>query len=89
LLLLLESQISRSVLDIIYKKNLKWLSRFRGVTIDAVWIGELDLLAPYTHKWELQAITALSVIPIYNLLLLSLMFSVWYSLLYPFPANGF
>jgi hypothetical protein len=32
---------------------------FRGVTIDGVWIGELDLLATCTHHSELQVITAL------------------------------
>jgi predicted transcriptional regulator len=37
------------------------LSRFWGVTIDEVWIGELDLLTTYTHVSELQVITALSL----------------------------
>jgi hypothetical protein len=38
------------------------LSRSRVVTVEGVWIGELDLLTPYTHHSELQAITAPSVI---------------------------
>jgi hypothetical protein len=38
------------------------LSRFRGITIDGVWIGWLDLSTPYIHHSELQVITALSLI---------------------------
>jgi hypothetical protein len=34
------------------------LSRFRGVTIDRVWIGELDLLTTCIHHSELHLITA-------------------------------
>jgi hypothetical protein len=37
-------------------------SLFVCVTIDRVWIGELDLLTTYTHHSELQVITALSLI---------------------------
>jgi hypothetical protein len=33
-----------------------------GVTIDGVWIGELDLLTTCTHHAELEVITALSLI---------------------------
>jgi hypothetical protein len=29
------------------------LSWFRGMTIDGIWIGELDLLTTCTHHWEL------------------------------------
>jgi hypothetical protein len=40
------------------------------VTIHGVWIGWLDLLTPYTHHSELQAITRLSLIyTLYNSLL--------------------
>jgi hypothetical protein len=35
---------------------------FGSVTIDGVWIGELDLLTTCTHHSELQVITALSLI---------------------------
>jgi hypothetical protein len=38
------------------------LSRFRGVTIEGVWIGELNLLTSSTRHSELQVITALSLI---------------------------
>jgi hypothetical protein len=34
------------------------------VTIDGVWVGELGLLATYTHQSELHVITALSLINI-------------------------
>jgi hypothetical protein len=40
----------------------KILSRPRGVTIDAVWVDELDLLVTRTHHSELQVISALSLI---------------------------
>jgi hypothetical protein len=30
---------------------------YLGVTVDGVWIGELDLLTTYTHHSELQVIT--------------------------------
>jgi hypothetical protein len=32
---------------------------YKGVTVDGVWIGELDLLTPYTHHLKLQAISNL------------------------------
>jgi hypothetical protein len=38
-------------------------SRFMGVTVYGIWTGELDLLTPYTHHSELQAIIAQSLFP--------------------------
>jgi hypothetical protein len=35
------------------------MSRFKGVTIDGVWISEFDLLTTCAHNSELQVITAL------------------------------
>jgi hypothetical protein len=37
----------------------KILSRFSGVTIDGVWIGEWIYLTTYTHDSELKALTTL------------------------------
>jgi hypothetical protein len=56
------------------------------VTIDGVWIVLLDLLHSYTLKSQLQVITALPLIPALHSSLVS---SVYYSLDYPFPGNGF
>jgi hypothetical protein len=42
--------------------NIILLSRFWGVTIDGVWIGEFDLLIICIHYSELQVIIALSLI---------------------------
>jgi hypothetical protein len=60
------------------------------VTIDGVWIGCLDLLAPYTHHSKLWVITALPLISaLYSSLLQTLVSSVYYSLHYPLSGNGF
>jgi hypothetical protein len=51
-------------------------------------IGFIDTL--YTYHSELQAITALQLnYTLYSLLLQTLVSSVYYSLHYPFPGNGF
>jgi hypothetical protein len=41
--------VQREVICIYYHE-------FRGVTIDEVWIGALDLLTTHTHQSELQAL---------------------------------
>jgi hypothetical protein len=69
---------------------LRSLSRVRVVTIRRGLDCILDLLATYTHRSELQVITALSLRSIlYNSLLHPLLSSVCYSHHESFPGNGF
>jgi hypothetical protein len=56
--------------------------------LDGVWIGWLDLVTPYTHQSELQAITALLLIATFYISLLHpLVSSVYYSLHNPCPVQ--
>jgi hypothetical protein len=66
------------------------LSQFRGVTIDEIWISELDLLTICTHHLELQVITALSLTStLYKSLDTNKSFPSLLCLQQPFPSNGF
>jgi hypothetical protein len=59
------------------------------VTIDGVWIGELDLLTTYTHHSELQVITTLLLISTLYKPLHAKTFPSLVCLQQPFPSNGF
>jgi hypothetical protein len=59
-------------------------------SLDGLWIGWLYLLTPYTHHSELHVITELPLISeIYSSPLQTLASTIYYSLYYPFPGNGF
>jgi hypothetical protein len=60
-----------------------------GVTIDGVWISELDLLTTCTHHSELQVITALSLISTFFKSLHAKFFLSLLCLQQPFPSSGF
>jgi hypothetical protein len=51
-----------NLMQSIFLRYILILSQFRGVTIDGVSIGELDLLTICTRHSELQVIRALSLI---------------------------
>jgi hypothetical protein len=58
--------------------------------LDGIWIGWSDSSTPYTYHSELQAAAAqLLSSALHTWLLHTLLFSVYYSLHYPFPGNGF
>jgi hypothetical protein len=57
------------------------------VTIDGVWIGELDLLTTCTHNWELQVITALPRSSTLYPSLYAKYFPTLLSLQQPIPSN--